>query len=54
MRSPLGIEFLCYQRTIIALSDYPRQMFRKNLIEFLVVFCTLLILLSHGLCTKVP
>ena len=36
MRSLLGIEFLCYRRTVIVLSDHPRWMFRKNSIEFFV------------------
>ena len=36
MRSPLGIEFLCYQRTVIVLSDHPRWMFKKNLMEFFI------------------
>jgi len=36
MRSLLGIEFLCYQWTVIALNDYSRWMFRKNLMEFFV------------------
>ena len=44
---------MCYWRTVIVLSDHPRWMFKKNLIEFPIVFCTLLILLLHGLCTKV-
>ena len=35
-RSLLGIEFLCYQRTVIVLSDHSRWMFRKNSIEFFV------------------
>jgi len=35
-RSPLGIEFSCYQWTVIALSDHPRWMFRKNSMEFFV------------------
>jgi len=29
-------------------------MFRKNLIEFSIVFYILLLLLLYGLCTKVP
>jgi len=36
MRSPLGIEFLCYRWAVIALSDHPRWMFRKNSMEFFI------------------
>jgi len=36
VRSLLGIEFLCYQRTVIVLSDHPRWIFRKNSMEFFV------------------
>ena len=43
----------CYQQTVIVLSDYPRWMFKKNSIEFPVIFYILLILLLHGLCIKV-
>ena len=35
-RSLLGIEFLCYWWAVIALSDYPRWMFRKNSMEFFI------------------
>jgi len=35
-RSPLGIEFLCYQETVSVLSDHPRWMFKKNSMEFFV------------------
>jgi len=35
-RSLLGIEFLCYQWAVIALSDHPRWMFRKNSMEFFI------------------
>ena len=35
-RSLLGIEFLCYRRTVIVLSDHSRWMFRKNSIEFFI------------------
>ena len=35
-RSRLGIEFLCYQWAVIALSDHPRWMFRKNSMEFFI------------------
>ena len=36
MRSPLGIEFLCYRWAVIALSDHPKWMFRKNSMEFFI------------------
>jgi len=36
MRSPLDIEFLCYRWAVIALSDHPRWMFRKNSMEFFI------------------
>ena len=32
----MGIEFSCYQWAVIALSDHPRWMFRKNSMEFFV------------------
>ena len=32
---------------------HPRWMFRKNLIEFFIIFYILLILFLYGLCTKV-
>jgi len=36
MRSLLDIKFLCYQRTMIVLSNHPRWMFRKNSMGFFV------------------
>ena len=38
------VVYMCYQRTVIVLSDHPRWIFRKNSIEFFVVLDLLLIL----------
>ena len=39
MYSPTAVLSHCYQRTLIVLSDHPRWMFKKNSIEFPIVFC---------------
>jgi len=48
-RSPLGIKFLCYQWAVIAFSDYLRQMFRKNSMEFFIELSYYFILLYKWL-----
>ena len=47
MRSLLGIEFLCYQRTVIVLSDHPRWMF-VGLSYYLYYFTSGYTLNSHS------
>jgi len=50
VRLPLGIKFLCYWRTVIVLSDYPRWMFRKNLMKFFIGLSYYLYYFTSG-CT---
>ena len=48
MRSLLGIEFLCYRWAVIALSDHPRWMFRKNSMEFFIRLLNYLYYFTSG------
>jgi len=54
MRSPLGIEFLCYWWAVIALSDYSRWMFRKNSMKFFVGLLNYLYYFYKWLYTTSP
>jgi len=47
-RSPLDIEFLCYWWAVIALSDHPRWIFKKNSMEFFVRLLNYLYYFTSG------